>query len=67
MTTRVKLQGLDPEKNYKVQEINVQTGRRSYMYENNKNFSGDYLMKVGINFRNNRELVSSVVELTEVE
>lgn len=67
MTTRVKLQGLDPEKNYKIQEINLQTGRRSYMTENDKNFSGDYLMKVGINFRNNRELVSSVIELTEVE
>ncbi len=67
MTTTVKLQGLDSDKKYKVQEINVQTGRRSYMAENNKVFSGDYLMKVGINFRNNRELVSTVVELNEVD
>lgn len=67
MTSMVKAQGLNSNKKYKVQEINTQTGRRSFLRENNQVFSGDYLMKVGLNLMNNRELVSTVVELTEAE
>jgi alpha-galactosidase len=62
---RVRLQGLDPSKTYKIQEVNVSTegGRRAS--ENGKSYSGDYLMKVGINVGTSTPLTSVVYELTE--
>lgn len=57
---------MDPNKNYKVNEINVMPGRRrSFFYVNGKVYSGDYLMKVGLNIMSGRDLSSSVYELTE--
>ncbi|MDO5570631.1 MAG: alpha-galactosidase [Bacteroidales bacterium] len=60
----VKLQGLDPSKNYKVEEINLMPSSNSRLQANNKVFSGDYLMKVGIKVLGGGDLQSYVVELT---
>lgn len=60
----VKLQGLDPAKRYKVTEINLMPGRRSALAENGKTYSGDYLMKVGLNALRAADCTSSVIEIT---
>jgi alpha-galactosidase len=44
----IKLKGLDPKKNYTIKEINLYPGRSSRM-KGEKEFSGDYLMKIGFN------------------
>ncbi len=46
--TKVKLQGLDPQKQYKVQEVNLNEGAKATVPESGKTYSGDYLMNVGI-------------------
>lgn len=61
---RVRLQGLDPQKQYKVQEANLYPGSNSGLPENGKTFSGDYLMKVGLSLSAHLQpLTSMVVEL----
>lgn len=69
--TPVRLQGLDPNKNYKIEEINkMKGGRGPGMFGggfSGKTYSGDYLMKVGISLPNNSELTSSVIEITETK
>lgn len=61
----VRMQGLDPVKMYKVEEINLMPGLHSDLEENGKTFSGDYLMKVGLNVFGFKPLHSRVIELTE--
>ncbi len=61
----VRMQGLDPVKMYKVEEINLMPGLYSDLEENGKTFSGDYLMKVGLNVFGFKPLHSRVIELTE--
>ena len=63
----VRLQGLDPHKRYKVEEINLMPDSKSSLSANGKVFSGDYLMKVGINVFTFHSMQSRVVEFTEVE
>ena len=63
----VKLQGLDPDKLYKVEEINLMPGTSSDLRANGKVFSGDYLMKVGLDALDCRQLHSRVIELTAQE
>ena len=63
----VRLQGLDPTKRYKVEEINLMPGTQSTLPANGKVLSGDYLMKVGLDAFGFRPMQSRVVELTEVE
>jgi alpha-galactosidase len=64
---RVRLQGLDPEKTYKIQEINISTeGRRGFgMTESGRSYTGDYLMKVGLNVGSATPLTSVVYEISE--
>jgi alpha-galactosidase len=62
----VRLQGLDPAKTYKIQEINVTAeGRRFGPSESGKSYTGDYLMKIGLNVVSFSPLTSSVFEITE--
>ena len=61
---RVKLRGLDPNKQYKVEEINLYPGTKSHFPENGKTFSGDYLMKEGITVSPRGALTSAIFELT---
>ena len=60
----VCLKGLDPDKMYKVEEINLMPGKRSFFQENGKVFSGDYLMKVGLRVFTGRQTNSSIFEIT---
>lgn len=63
----VRLQGLDPNKKYKIEEINKMQGLRSWFPADGKTFSGDYLIKIGLKLPNNGDLTSAVVEITEVK
>jgi alpha-galactosidase len=63
---RVRLQGLDATKTYKIQEINVSAeGRRFGPSESGKSYTGDYLMKIGLNVGSGAALSSAVYEITE--
>ena len=60
----VKLQGLDPNKTYKVEEINLMPGVDSVLKSNGQTYTGDYLMKVGIEVFGFAATQSHVLELT---
>lgn len=60
----VKLRGLDETKNYKVEEINLFPDTKSRFSFNGKTFSGDFLMKAGLNVSGSDALTSSVFEIT---
>ena len=66
---RVRLQGLDPAKTYKVQEINVSDRKKRPglewpgMSESGRSYTGDYLMKVGLNIGSTTPLTSTVYEI----
>ena len=60
----VRLQGLDANKRYKVEEINLMQGVRSSLKDNGKVYSGDYLMKIGLNLFSTGHLKSHVLEIT---
>lgn len=60
----VKLQGLDPARRYRVKEINLMPGTESVLPENNKVYSGDYLMKVGLDAFSATRMNSKVIEIT---
>lgn len=63
-TYPVRLEGLDPDKQYKIEEINLMPGNKSSVSANGKTFSGDYLMKVGIPLFSATENTSHVLEIT---
>ncbi len=60
----VKLRGLDETKNYKIEEINLFPDTKSRFPFQGKTFSGEYLMKVGLNVSGSDALSSSVFEIT---
>ena len=62
----VKLQGLDSDKQYLVKEINLMPGEKSKFAQNGEIFTGDYLMKVGIEVFNHRRNQSMVIELEAI-
>ena len=64
--TRVRLEGLDPARQYKIQEINLMPGAKSAVPENGQIYSGDYLMKVGalVSGNNPTPLTSHVLEIS---
>ena len=61
--TPVRLKGLDPEKKYKIHEINLYPGSRSTLTDDLV-FSGEYLMTVGFNpdVNTRRSSVIAIVE-----
>ena len=61
--TRVCLQGLDPNRQYTVTEINLMPNTQSAFGYNGQKFSGDYLMKVGLEVFDQKEGTSHVFEL----
>lgn len=63
----VKLQGLDPHKRYKVEEINLMPGVESTLPANGKVLSGDYLMKVGLDVLGFTAMRSHVIEITAID
>ena len=60
---KVRMQGLDPQRQYTVEEINLMPGTQSTFDFNGKRFSGDYLMKVGLDVLTPNEGTSHVFEL----
>nr|WP_294877131.1 alpha-galactosidase [uncultured Pedobacter sp.] len=62
---KVTLEGLDPLKQYKIKEINLLSNTKSTHPDNDKVYSGDYLMKVGLNLSPGKitPLSSSVFEI----
>jgi alpha-galactosidase len=64
---RVRLQGLDPSKTYKIQEINVSNEGRRFgpPSEGGRTYSGDYLMNVGLSVGSASPLTSAVFEISE--
>ncbi len=61
----VRLVGLDPNKNYKVEEINKMPGERTWFPSEGKTYSGDYLIKIGLQLPNNSDLTSAIIQITE--
>lgn len=64
--SKVKLQGLDPDKQYLVEEINLMSGQESLVPQNNKVYTGDYLMKVGLDVFSYHHNQSVVLELKAI-
>ena len=60
-----RLKGLDAEAKYKVKEICLMPGRQSWLSCNDKVYTGDYLMKVGIKVTSSNDLVSHIIEVTK--
>lgn len=60
----VQMQGLQPDKQYKVEEINLMPGEASDLSSNGKTFSGDYLMKVGLDVFSSKHMTSRIIEIT---
>ena len=63
---KVKFQGLDAGKRYKLTEINLKESKSSLNVDG-KVLSGDFLMKVGIDVFSYQDGVSHVLELVEIE
>lgn len=63
-TQPIRLEGLDADANYKVEEINLMPGSRSNLRGNGDVFSGRYLMTVGLDAFTGSDLHSRVIELT---
>jgi alpha-galactosidase len=59
----IRLKGLDPARQYRVQEVNDYPGARP-IRENGAVYSGDYLMKVGLDPQVNARRTSVVLRLT---
>ncbi|MEO8413127.1 MAG: alpha-galactosidase [Ginsengibacter sp.] len=65
--SQLKPEGLDAAKKYVVKEINLEDENKLSFRESGKTFSGDFLMKTGIEWFVRGSLKSSVLEITEVE
>jgi alpha-galactosidase len=61
----VKLSGLDPNKNYRVEEVNLPEGKNSRLSLNKQVTSGAKLMEEGLQSPLRRALESAVIILTE--
>ncbi|MCD8318344.1 MAG: alpha-galactosidase [Paraprevotella sp.] len=59
----VRLEGLDAEKQYRVEEINMMPGQSSSLEGNGMVYSGDYLMKVGLTLFTGNKLHSRIIEI----
>jgi alpha-galactosidase len=60
----VRLQGLDANRMYTVKEINLMPDTKSALDCDGQQYSGDFLMKVGLNILTANEGTSHVLELT---
>ena len=63
-TLPVRLQGLDINKMYRVKEINMMPGSNSSLKGNDQDFSGEYLMNVGLDLFTTQQLNSRLIEIT---
>lgn len=63
--TPVKLRGLDATKRYKVEEVNLFPDTKSRFPFQGKSFSGEFLMKVGLNVSGSDAMSSNVLLITQ--
>lgn len=63
----VRLEGLDPVKQYIVKEINLMPDAKNTFEASGNVFSGDFLMKVGLKVSSARQESSVVLELTAAD
>ncbi|GAA0551428.1 alpha-galactosidase [Chitinophaga japonensis] len=63
----VQCQGLDPARRYRVREINLMPGAKPGEAFNDKVYSGEYLMEVGLDVFTTGKLHSRILELSAVE
>lgn len=63
----IKLKGLNPDKTYKIQELNVYPGTKSEINTSTATYSGNYLMKIGFNPQVSARRESVVLEISEVK
>lgn len=66
-TYPVLLQGLDPAKTYKLEEINLMPGSEPGASIHGKTYSGDYLMKAGVRVFSARQATSHIFEITALD
>ncbi|HMH24085.1 MAG TPA: alpha-galactosidase [Puia sp.] len=62
--SNLKLEGLDPQKQYTLTELNIFPGGSGASTENGQVFTGEYLMKFGLKWPGHSPLTSAVFELT---
>lgn len=62
----IRLEGLNPASQYRVNEINLLPGAKSSLSCNGQTYSGDYLMKVGLPLLSGGEYRSCIVEVNKV-
>lgn len=62
-TLPVRLQGLDANRMYRVKEINKMPGTNSSLSGDEQQFSGEFLMNVGLNLFTTQQLNSRVIEV----
>jgi len=62
----VRFQGLDANKTYKVEEINLMPEAKKTLQESGASFTGDYLMNVGLRVSSSKVESSVVLEITAV-
>jgi alpha-galactosidase len=62
----IRLKGLDPQKTYKLKEINLYPGTTSPI-DGERTYQGDFLMKVGFNPEVNSGRSSVVVQISEAK
>ena len=60
----VTLRGLESNQMYRVREINMMPGKQSWLGCNDKVYSGQFLMTVGLDVLTTHKLTSHVLEIT---
>jgi len=63
----VRLQGLIPEKKYKIYEPDDKSGNTAHLVENNGIYSGEYLMNKGISLKMNKIYDSAIILIEEAK
>lgn len=61
---RVRLQGLDPTRSYRIEETNLMPGTQSRLGGNGQTYTGEFLMKIGLNALTTSATNSRVIEIT---
>ncbi|RBQ07951.1 alpha-galactosidase [Pedobacter miscanthi] len=61
----IRMKGLDPAKNYKIEEINLYPGTKSPI-DGTKVYSGDFLMKIGFNPEVNAYRTSVILKVLAI-
>ena len=63
----IKLNGLDPQKRYRIREINLLGKSKPIFWGEGKELGGEYLINDGMNFKLNNVFTSSVHVVEEVK